>query len=107
LIQCAFVFSPNGGDERREISRSQSLLADQNNRRVGSRCQRENLREVSVKRDYHSRFTGCVVKDFNVCGLVQFDFSDVNGVPAILSQNHGCGRWQSLIENYALHAASM
>ena len=35
-MQRAFVVSLDGCNERREISRSQSLLADQNNRRVAA-----------------------------------------------------------------------
>jgi hypothetical protein len=65
-FQDVLVVSPNRSNERRDLSRSQSLL---------SRRQGEGLREVSIKHDNHARF--------------------VPQSPA------------ALIENDALHAASM
>jgi hypothetical protein len=66
MIQRMFVFSPDRSDERRDFRCSQSLLSDEDNRRTSRRSQREDLREVSVKRDNHPRFAGCVVKDLGV-----------------------------------------
>jgi hypothetical protein len=89
------------------FSCSQSLPTDEDDRRAISRCQREDLREVSIQGDSHARFAGSVVENLSVRRLVHRDFPDVRDVPALVSQNRSCGRRQPLIKDDALHAASI
>ncbi len=80
---------PNRPYKRGDIKRSQPLLADENYRRPSSADQSENLREITIQRDYHPGFAGCVVEDLGVGSLAHLDFTDMHGIPAIVSQDHG------------------
>jgi hypothetical protein len=88
------------------LSRTQSLLTDENNRGANRGCHGENLGEVSVKRNNHPQLLGRVVKDLSVGGFLHLDLSDVQGIPAALSQNYGGSSWKALVKQDALHAAS-
>jgi hypothetical protein len=100
------VFSPNRYNQRGHLSRSQSLLTDENYRGASSGRQSEDLRKVSIKSDYDARFAGCVVKNLNVGGFVHLYLSGMHGIKSVLSQDHGSRCRQSLIKYDALHAAS-
>lgn len=86
------MFSPNRSHERRQFRRSEPLLTDENNGRASSRRQREDLREISIKGDNHTRFASGAIKNLTVRRLAHSDFPGVDGIPAIVPQNRGRGR---------------